>query len=321
MRLSHRKAVWLMVLVTLMWSIAGIVSRQLTHAQGLEVTFWRSFFTVLTLLVILPLWQGADVFRQIPWRNPSLWLSGVCWGIMFTAFMFALTLTTVANVLITMALGPLFTALMSRFVLGHRLPLRTWIAIVVAGAGIVWMYGAQLNFSGDASAGGQSGGLLLGSLIALIVPVAGSVQWTVAQHQSRQQARDETAAKIGLVPSVLIGATLSAWVTLPLTLPWQASVADLSWLGLLGVVQLGIPCVLAVFCARVLKAPELALLGLLEVIFGILWAWLGAGEAPGANALTGGLVVIGALAANEALGWNSKDKGDRRDEFPPSILS
>lgn len=319
MRLSHRKAVWLMVLATLMWSIAGLVSRQLTHAQGLEVTFWRSFFTVLTLLAILPLWQGRGVFRQIPWRNPSLWLSGLCWGIMFTAFMFALTLTTVANVLITMALGPLFTALMSRFVLGHRLPLRTWIAIIVAGAGIVWMYGAQLNFSGEAS--GQSGGLLLGSLIALIVPIAGSVQWTVAQHQSRQQARDTSVEKIGLVPSVLIGATLSALVTLPLTLPWQADITDLGWLGLLGVVQLGIPCVLAVFCARVLKAPELALLGLLEVIFGILWAWLGAGEAPGANALTGGLVVIGALAANEALGWTTQKKGDGHDDLPPSILS
>lgn len=319
MRLTHRKAVWLMLLVTLMWSIAGLVSRQLTHAQGLEVTFWRSFFTVLTLLAILPLWQGRDVFRKIPWRNPSLWLSGVCWGFMFTAFMFALTLTTVANVLITMALGPLFTALMSRFALGHRLPARTWIAIVVAGAGIVWMYGAQLNFSGDS--GGPSGGLLLGSLIALIVPIAGSVQWTVAQHQSRQVATDKTAAKIGLVPSVLIGATLSALATLPLTLPWQADVTDLGWLGLLGVVQLGIPCVLAVFCARVLKAPELALLGLLEVIFGILWAWLGAGEAPGANALTGGLLVIGALAANEALGWAQQGKDKPHDDFPPSILS
>jgi hypothetical protein len=31
----------------------------------------------------------------------------------------------------------------------------------------------------------------------------------------------------------------------------------------------------------VLKAPEVALLGLLEVIFGILLAWVGAGEVPG----------------------------------------
>jgi hypothetical protein len=29
------------------------------------VTFWRSFFTMLSLLVILPLWQGRAVFRNM----------------------------------------------------------------------------------------------------------------------------------------------------------------------------------------------------------------------------------------------------------------
>ena len=48
-----------MVAVALMWSIAGVVTRQLEHARSFEVTFWRSFFTAISLLVILPLWQGA----------------------------------------------------------------------------------------------------------------------------------------------------------------------------------------------------------------------------------------------------------------------
>ena len=74
---------------------------------------------------------------------------------MFTAFMVALTLTSTANVLVTMSLGPLFTALMARTFIGHRLPTRTWVAIVVAGCGIAWMYGTKL---------GQ--GELLGTLVA-----------------------------------------------------------------------------------------------------------------------------------------------------------
>ena len=45
-------------------------------------------------------------------------------------------------------------------------------------------------------------------------------------------------------------------------------------------------------CGRVLKAPEMALLGLLEVIFGILLAWLGAGERPASAVLAGGALVI-----------------------------
>jgi len=37
------------------------------------------------------------------------------------------------------------------------------------------------------------------------------------------------------------------------------------------------------------------------VIFGVLWAWIGAGEAPGSAALSGGAVVVGALVFNELL--------------------
>jgi drug/metabolite transporter (DMT)-like permease len=58
--------------------------------------------------------------------------------------------------------------------------------------------------------------------------------------------------------------------------------------------------------AYVLPAPEISLLALLEVIFGVLLAWVGAGEAPGPNALTGGALVIGALLLNEWLAMRER---------------
>ena len=142
MKLTHTKAVFLMVAVTLMWSIAGVITRHLEHARSFEVTFWRSFFTVLSLLVILPFFQGREVFARILRGGWPLWLSGLCWSVMFTAFMVALTMTSVANVLVTKALGPFLTALIARLFIGHRIPGRTWGAIAVAGAGIAAMYGA-----------------------------------------------------------------------------------------------------------------------------------------------------------------------------------
>jgi drug/metabolite transporter (DMT)-like permease len=48
---------------------------------------------------------------------------------------------------------------------------------------------------------------------------------------------------------------------------------------------------------------------LLEVIFGISLAWVGAGEAPGATVLTGGAVVVGALVANELLAVRARRAG------------
>ena len=293
MKLTHSKAVALMILVTLMWSTAGVVTRHLDQAQSFEVTFWRSFFTLLSLLVILPFFQGRQVFSRIRYGGRALWVSGVCWSVMFTAFMVALTLTTVANVLVTLALGPLITALLARVFIGHRIPLRTWLAIGVAGAGIAWMYGGQVSLN-------DGSGQLAGTLVALFVPLAGAVNWTIVQ---RSQAHGR---KIDLVPAVLVGAFISAGVTLPLSFPFAASLSDVGLLALLGLFQLAIPCVLAVWCAGVLKAPEVALLALLEVIFGILLAWLGANEVPGASVLMGGTLVMGALAINELVGWKQR---------------
>jgi drug/metabolite transporter (DMT)-like permease len=286
MRLTHTKAVFLMVAVTLMWSIAGVVTRHLEHARSFEVTFWRSFFTVLSLMVILPFFQGRQVFERIRGGGPALWISGLCWSVMFTAFMVALTLTSVANVLVTMSVGPFLTALMARVFIGHRIPTRTWLAILVAGAGIAYMYAAQV-----------SGGQLAGTLVALCVPLAAAVNWTVVQ---RSQARGQN---IDLVPAVLVGAVISSLVTLPLAMPFRASAHDIGLLALLGLVQLAIPCAISVMCARVLKAPEIALLASLEVVFGILLAWVGADEVPSQTVLAGGVLVIGALVANELVAW------------------
>jgi drug/metabolite transporter (DMT)-like permease len=303
--LSHAQAVGLMLLATLMWSIAGVVARQLEAARSFEVTFWRSAFNALALVLLLAWLRGpAPLWRTLRQGGRALWLSGLCWSVMFTAFMVALTLTTVANVLVTMALAPLFTALAARLALKRALPRRTWVAVAVAGAGIVWMYGQQFA-AGEAR-------LLLGTVVALAVPLAAAVNWTLLQHLgSRAQVPD-------MLPAVLLGALISAAATLPLALPFSASGSDLGWLALLGVVQLAIPCLLVVTVARVLPAPELALLAQLEVIFGVLWAWLGAGEVPTGTVLAGGALVLGALAANEALALRGSIRARTGQAVAPS---
>ncbi|HMO44627.1 MAG TPA: DMT family transporter [Rubrivivax sp.] len=289
--MTHRRAVWLMVGVTLMWSIAGIVTRHLDGARGFELTFWRSLFNALALALMLGSMRGpAALWRTLRGGGRALWISALCWCVMYTAFMVALSLTTVANVLVTMALAPLLTALASRAALGYRLAPRTWGAIIVAGAGIAWMYGSEL--------GGSDARHLLGTAVALCVPIAAAINWTLLQHLYRHASGESPP---DMLAPVLLGACLSAALTLPLAWPLSATPHDLGLLALLGVVQLAIPCLLAVRAARVLSAPEVSLLGLLEVVFGVLWVWLGSDETPSPAVLGGGALVLGALAANEAL--------------------
>jgi drug/metabolite transporter (DMT)-like permease len=196
--------------------------------------------------------------------------------------MVAITLTTVANVLITMSIAPLLTAILARIWLGRRLTLIASSVIIVAVSGMAWM------FLGEVSLG--SGTHALGILVALCVPIASATNWNLSQ---------KSGTSVDLIPAVMIGALISSLITLPLAIPFKATGADIAWLSLLAVVQLGIPCMLAVWCAQRMPAPELSLLCLLEVIFGVLWAWLGAGEQPSHRVIVGGTLVLAALAFNE----------------------
>lgn len=287
--MSHRSAVLLMLLVTLLWSSAGVVTRHLEAARGFEITFWRSAFNALALLLILGVLRGRALLPAL--RGRAVWASGLCWAVMFTAFMVALSLTTVANVLVTMALGPLLTALFARVFLHQRIPARTWAAIVVAGIGIAWMFGQQAG----------AGGSLVGVVVALGVPLAAASNWCLLQHVGSRAGQ----AVPDMLPAVLLGALMSAAATLPLAWPLQAGGHDLTLLAGLGVFQLAIPCLLAVRLARVLPGHELALLGQAETLLGVLWAWAFAGEHPGSAALIGGSLVLAALIANEALAPSS----------------
>jgi drug/metabolite transporter (DMT)-like permease len=294
---THRHAVFLMILATLMWSIAGVVTRHLDVARGFEVTFWRSLFSAVALIVALRVTRGPAFLPGLMTARWPVWASSLSWATMFTAFMIALTLTTVANVLVTQAIGPLITAIFTRLFLRHRLPARTWAAIALGGVGIAWMFGHEAT-------GGVS---LTGSLIALFIPFAAATNWTLLQSTANARAADG-APSSDMLPAILIGALISAFITLPFAWPLQASLHDIALLALLGVLQLAIPCLLVVRLSRELPAAEIALLGLLELLFGVAWAWMGASEQPSLATLTGGSLVIAALILNEVLALRQKHK-------------
>lgn len=291
--MSHRRAVILMILVTLLWSMAGVVSRHLESASSFEVTFWRSAFNALALAITLTALRGPSLWAGLARAPRMVWASGLCWSVMYTAFMIALTLTTVAKVLIIMALGPLITALLARLFLAQRQPLRTWMAIFVAGIGVVWMFARQLD----------DGVSLAGSLVTLAVPLAAAINWTLLQSAGHRDMASSVEGTIApdMLPAVLIGALISAAVTLPLAWPLQATAHDIGLLGFLGVFQLALPCLLVVRLSRVLSGAEISLLGLLELVFGVALAWLGANEVPRSDTLIGGALVVGALVFNELL--------------------
>jgi len=275
-------ALALMVVAPVLWSTAGVLARQIQSAGAFEMAFWRSSFAAAFVFGALLLLQGRGPGPALRAAGVPGLVSGAMWAVMFTVFIVALTLTTTANVLVMSSLGPLFTALLAFFFLREPIPARSWLAIAAASIGMAAMFGAGFT-AGEPRH-------LAGMALALTIPIAGAVNLVTLR---------KSAAHLDLMPAVMLGALISAAVTLPWALPFQASARDLLVLATLGVFQLGVPCMLLVLVSRTLTAPEIALLALLEVVLGPLWAWLGADEAPGVATLAGGAIVLAALAGNE----------------------
>ncbi|MFZ6707640.1 DMT family transporter [Undibacterium sp. TC9W] len=280
--MSHRKAVMLMICAATLWSIAGVFTRHLEVARNFEVTFWRSFFAAVFIAGVM--------LRQYKWAFiPRLkllgkigFLSGCMWATMYSCFMIALTMTTVANTSIMESLTPLFTAFLAWMILRQHIPARTWWAIAAAGVGMCWMFAGSLT-------GVDSRGLT-GMLIALGIPFASSINVIILKKGGHA---------VDLVPAVFVGGSLSALIMLPLAWPFQTSLHDIAILAILGFFQLGLPCMLMVKASNSLSAPEISLLSLLEVLLAPIWAWLGAGEVPAQSSIIGGAIVLTALVFNE----------------------
>jgi drug/metabolite transporter (DMT)-like permease len=78
--------------------------------------------------------------------------------------------------------------------------------------------------------------------------------------------------------------------------------ANLGWLGLLGVAQMGLGLLFLSLGARLIAAADVALISQLENVLDPVWVWLAGIEHPSVPTIVGGIVVIGAIAFQITLG-------------------
>ena len=272
----------LMVLIPFLWSMAGIFTRQLASMKNVEIVFWRSFFVTLFVAVYLFV-SRKELFlsglRNIGWSG---FMSAIMWAIVFTCFMLSLTLTTVANALLVNSITPLLTAFFARLFLRQNTPVRTWVAIIFTFLGIIWIFWGNIDDLQDTH--------LIGLLFALAVPFAYAVNFMIFNKAGKV---------VDMMPAIFLGGALSSISVIPLAFPLEASIRDIGILAMLGVFQLGTPCLLLVYVARFLLPAEIALIAMLEIILGPLWVWIGINEVPSKETLMGGGMVLLCLLFHE----------------------
>ncbi|MGE5151336.1 MAG: DMT family transporter [Rhodospirillaceae bacterium] len=257
------------------FSTAGVIVRRV-DLPAWDVSFWRSLLMMLAIAPLL-LWQRRETWIAVRNGGASLVASGIALAGSMVAFILALGLAPVANVLIMFGATPFITALLARLVLAEPLHRHTLVAMAIGASGLVLSVAGSLR-----------SGALLGMAVSLIVVLCISVNYVIVRRR-----RD-----VGMTPSLALAGLFAALVSLPFADPSAVTSHDLPWLLALGPGQLAAGLLLYIAALKRIPAGRAALLGLLELVLGPIWVWVFDGERPGDLTLLGGVIVIGSAAAN-----------------------
>jgi drug/metabolite transporter (DMT)-like permease len=266
------------VLAAFAWSTAGLGQRGLDADAATQVA-GRAFFAAIALFAFVVATERRETVRAFLGMGRSGVAMTVFLAVSSGAFLLALNHTSVANVLFMQAAAPMMAALLGWALIGERVDARTWVALVLAGAGVVVMAAGSLD-AGVAAVGLPL--LMTASFAAVIV---------IARHRREVSMLPATCAS-----QVLVVVVCAPFVTL-------TSVSDSDWaiLAALGVGQIGLGLAFLTIGARLIPPAQVAVISLLEVVLGPVWVWLAYGERPSGATLAGGAIVVAAVVV-QAIG-------------------
>jgi drug/metabolite transporter (DMT)-like permease len=254
------------------WSTAGLAQRELDASPATQVA-GRAVFAGLALLAVVLVMERRGTVAAFRSMGRSGVAMAVFLAISSGTFLLALNSTSVANVLFMQAAAPMMAALLGWALLSERIDGRTWVALALAGAGVVLM--AAGSFDAGAAAVGLPF-LMTASFAAVIV---------IARHR-----RD-----VSMMPATCASQVLVVLACLPFVALGSASDSDWAILAALGVGQMGLGLALLTIGARLIPPAQVAVISLLEVVLGPLWVWLAYEERPSLATFLGGLVVVSAV--------------------------
>ena len=261
----------------LLWSTGGLIVRSLQLADAWTTVFWRGIAACAFLLAFVVARERRNAVRaflRIGWPGVVVALCYACGSI---ALVMAFTLTSIADTLVIMSSAPLLAAVLGWAILGERVRMTSWLAMLACVAGIGLMVSSSY-------ASGSIRGDLVAGVIALGQAIAGV---TLRRHRSVQMA-----------PAMCGATLLTALAAAPLATPLAVTTGDMTLLIVFGAGQLGLGFALFSFGAPLIPVADAALLGVLEPIFGPFWVWLALGETPSRGAVIGGVIVLAALAVH-----------------------
>ena len=265
-------------------SLGGPIIRLADESTPWQFLFYRSLGAAAVILVyflvtrrpVLGLVRSAGVNGLVGGLGLAVAFTGYVWGVMHS---------TVANALFLISASPLVAAFLGWMVLRERVARSMWFAMFGVIAGVTIMIGEGLAEAD-----------ILGDLAALASAV-GFAGFSVAIRRGRDT---------DMSPTILIGAAITAAFSAVMAAAGgtglAAPIADVGLAAAYGVLVIGAGIFMLTIGARSVPAAELLVLSLTEVVFASIWVWLAFGEVPSVLTLAGGLIILGSIGGQAAVG-------------------
>lgn len=283
--MKYGTGVALVLMAGVLWSVQGLLIRQIHDAGTWTVLFWRSLGMIPVLLAFIAARSGGRVIGPIRSVGMVGVLGGLGLVLAFSGAIYALQATTVAMAVFLFSASPFFSAVLGRVFLGESVRSTTWgaIALAVVGIGLMVREGFAL-------------GAMAGNIAALISALGFSL-FTLALRWGKL-ADMIPAVALGGMFSMVAGAAIALATGQMLVPP----VSDILYAVGMGAISLVGGMVLYTLGSRVIPAAELTLFSLIEVMLAPIWVWLLMGETTGAGTLWGGAVLMVAVMINALSG-------------------
>ena len=280
--IKNSSAILIVLIAGLFWSFGPLVVRYIDDAQLIpwQYLFFRGSIIFLVLNIYLFLAEGLKFTKNYNKIGLSGLIGGVSLGIANISFILSITTTTAAVTMMMLATQPFVAAILAYVFLKEKISMTTFIAIVVAAGGIIFM---SLDSKGE----GSLFGLINGLLSSL-----GFAGFTVSLRWRKKTPKFTTVAIAGIFCAavailVLIFNDDNIFISVK-----NSSLSALhGFLVCSGLILFSIK-------SKDLPATDLTLLSLTEVLGGIFWVWLpifGINEVPTANTLIGGGIITTAI--------------------------
>jgi len=264
----------LVLLGALCLSFGGIIVKSFEGANLWQILFWRqTFFSIIVALYLLITFK-KNFFKSFHTSGLPGLIAGIFLGIGFSAYVFAMYHTTVANTLFIISTEIIFLALFGYIFLKEKINLITFISIIFGMSGVLLILGSSLSI--------QSNEQFIGNIVAFLAPISLAIFVIIIRK----------SPNVDMVPAQFIAGVFTAIIGYVIAGKLSISLHDLFLASLAGFFQIGFGFIFITIGSQTTPSAVVGVLMLTEAVFGPLWAWLFINEVPPISVLVGGSIII-----------------------------